>query len=83
MSCKPLTFRNIDRDKFRRVRARIRAQAEVSVKGDSGIATNDGMSANFSYDEAAQTLTIQCIEKPVYFSEALIADKITALVGTA
>ena len=81
-ACKPVVFQNIARDKFNAVRARIRAQADVSVLGDSGSAQGNGFAASWIYDEPNQVLTIQCTDKPWFVSESLIADKIRALVTT-
>jgi hypothetical protein len=78
--CRPLTFKNIPRERFLAIRARIRAQAEVSILGDTGTASGNGFSASWSYDEAAQTLTIECTEKPFFAPESLVLDKIRALV---
>jgi len=81
MSCEPLTFKNISREKFQAVRARIRAQAEVvSIAGDMGTAEGNGFKAQWTYDEPNQTLTIQCLQKPFFVSESLVADKIHVLV---
>jgi hypothetical protein len=81
-ACKPVTFKNITRERFQAIRARIRAQADVSVAGDMGTASGNGFAASWIYDEAAQTLSIQCTEKPWFVSEGLVADKIRALVTT-
>jgi hypothetical protein len=81
-ACKPVTFQNITRERFQAVRARIRAQADVSVMGDMGTASGNGFTATWTYNEADQTLSIQCTEKPWFISEGLVADKIRALVTT-
>jgi hypothetical protein len=81
-ACKPITFQNIPRERFQAIRARIRAQADVSVMGDTGTASGNGFTATWTYDEAAQTLSIQCTDKPFFISEGLVADKIRALVTT-
>ena len=78
--CKPLVFQNISRPRFQNIRARIRAQAEVSVDGDTGTAQGNGFGASWAYDEATQTLTIQCTKKPFFVPESMVADKIYALV---
>ena len=82
MAFKPVTFKNITREHFQAIRARIRAQADVSVVGDTGTASGNGFEASWNYDEPSQTLTIQCTKKPFWVSDGLVADKITALVTT-
>ena len=79
-ACKPITFTGITREKFEAVCAQIEAQGHVVVVGDSGHASGNGFTAQWTYSEPAQTLIIQCTDKPFYVPESLVADKITALV---
>ena len=80
MPCNPIVFQNIPRDRFQAIRARIRALADVSVTGDTGTAEGNGFKAHWSYDEANLTLEIQCLKKPRFMPERLVAEKIRALV---
>ena len=80
MACKPITFTKITRDHYLAIRARIRAEAEVTISGDCGIATGNGFQAQWTYRETEQTLEIQCLSKPFFISEALVAEKIRELV---
>lgn len=80
-ACKPITFQRIDRLKFKAVRARINAQADnTSQSDDAGTAEGSGFSASYSYDDKAQTLTIQCTDKPFFIPESLVEAKIRSLV---
>ncbi len=79
-ACKPVTFKNISRMKFKAVRARINAQADIVGSGDTGTARGNGYTAVWTYDEAAQTLVIECTEKPFFVPEGLVIGKIQALV---
>jgi hypothetical protein len=81
-ACKPVTFQNITRERFQAIRARIRAQADTAVMGDTGVASGNGFTATWTYSDPNQTLSIQCTDKPWFVSEALVADKIRALVTT-
>lgn len=81
MACKPITFTGISRDHFLAIRARIRAQADVEIAGDCGTATGNGFTAQWSYSEPNQSLEIQCMSKPFFISEGIVAGKIRDLVN--
>ena len=78
--CAPVSFKNISRLKFQAIRARINAQAEMTVMGDIGTATGNGFTAQWNYSEPDQALTITCTQKPWFVSEGLVRDKIQQLV---
>lgn len=78
--CRPITFRNISRLKFKAIRARITAQSDVVSDGDTGTATGYGCKAEWAYNEAEQALTIHCTEKPRMIPEDVIEGKIRSLV---
>ena len=80
MACKPITFYSITRDRFQAIRARIRAQADVQLLGDTGTASGNGFTATWDYDEPTHALTIQCTAKPFFISEGIVAGKIRDLV---
>ncbi len=79
-ACRPVVFNNVKREHFLAVRARIRAQADVQVLGDTGTAAGNGITAKWEYDEPSQTLTIQCLTKPFWISEGIVAAGIRDLV---
>ena len=82
--CRPVTvvFRETPRLRFHAFRARIRVQAvNTIVLGDTGSATGDGdLKLTWTYDEAAQTLTVSCIERPYWRSAAYVEMKIRGVV---
>jgi hypothetical protein len=80
MACRALTFKDISRVRFQAIRARINAQADLTLAGDSGTAVGSGFTAQFNYSEQEQTLTIQCLSKPFLVPESLVNDKIQSLV---
>jgi len=78
---KPISFSKITRRKYLAVRARIHAQADAtSICGDTGTASGFGYSAQWTYSEPDQTLSIQCTSKPFFVPEGLVIAKIQALV---
>jgi hypothetical protein len=71
--------------KYQAIRARIRAQAsELIIEGDTGTAGGKTplgqVKFSWSYDEPSQTLTVQCLQKPMLVSEATVASKIRDLM---
>jgi len=84
-ACKPFTYSKITRQRFLAIRARIYAQATTTkILGDTGSATGQTslgqMTAEWSYDESSQTLTVTVVQKPFLLSENLLSDKMLALV---
>jgi hypothetical protein len=80
-ACRPVIFKNVSRRKFKAVRARIYAQADTTrIDGDTGSASGFGYTAEWTYNEAEQTLAIQCTDKPFFVPEGLVIGKIQALV---
>jgi hypothetical protein len=84
-SCQPVKFANVSRLKYQAIRARIRAQASsLTIDGDSGTASGSTplgkVAFSWSYDEAGQTLTVQCTSKPMLVSEATVAAKLRDLM---
>jgi hypothetical protein len=69
------------------IRARVNAQAtSMTTDGDTGTATGGSplgqISSSFSYDEAAQTLTVTCLKKPFLVSDGLFQSKMQDLVDS-
>jgi hypothetical protein len=75
-------FRETPRTRFLAFRARIRMQAmNTIVLGDTGSATGeDGLKLSWIYDEAAQTLTVTCVERAWFQSAAWVEKRIRGVV---
>jgi hypothetical protein len=85
MACNPIVFQNISRERFLAIRARIRAQAaEVEIDGDTGTASGNTplgrVKLAWVYDGSGQTFTVQCLAKPMFVSESVVATKIHGLM---
>lgn len=81
--CRPveIVFRDVNRERFKRFRARVRVEAvEVIVTGDMGTASDSGVKLGWVYDEPAQTLTVTCTEHPWFMREVTVMLRIRALM---
>jgi hypothetical protein len=52
----------------------------MTLAGNSGYASADGVTINWNYDPTSQVLVLQCLQKPWYVPESLVDDKLDALV---
>jgi hypothetical protein len=78
---KPQVFRNVSLLQYHAIRQRIEAQAsDVEYVGNTGTASGHGYTAQWSYDAARETLTIECTGKPLLAPDGYVEDKILALV---
>jgi len=60
----------------------VTAQAQgLGLAGESGSTQFQGMGFSWSYDRAAEVLTIQCTEKPMFVPCSMIEARIRGLVG--
>lgn len=76
-----ITFTGITRERFNQIVARIEAQiGNVGTVGDSGEASKEGFEVKWSFDERSAILTVQCVKKPLFFTEGLVDAKIRQLV---
>ena len=76
----PIVFHNVSRLKFFAIRARLRAQAERMEWTDNTVlASGDGLATDWSYDEAAQSLTV-VYSKPWWRSDGYVTAKVQGLV---
>ena len=84
MVCKAITFPGITRERFEAIRARLVEQAQgrasIEVAGDTGNASGDGVKVEWCYSEPLQALTLQCVSKPFFVLESVVADKLRSFV---
>jgi hypothetical protein len=76
-----VSFDGIDRLRYQAIRARIRAQAfEVRCTGDAGSATSNGVEIAWEYIEADSRLVFNCVKRPWWVQESLVARRIRDLM---
>ena len=79
MSCPAITLEGISPEKYSTLIATALAQG-LAIAGPTGSTSYQGMSFTWAYEEAAETLTLQCTEKPFFVPCSIIESKIRALV---
>ena len=79
--CDPIEFENVTPEKFASLEDKAMAAAGIAVSGDTGEATAEGVTIQWSYDRASQKLTMQCTKKPFVIPCSLIDGKISEIVG--
>jgi hypothetical protein len=81
MSCDALVFTKVDATKFACVAKNVAAEVGVPIDGPAGTQTKGGFTVTWNFDEAAGSLTIQCLDSPFGVPCVLINSKIKGLVG--
>jgi hypothetical protein len=59
------------------------AAAGLPISGDTGSATTMGVTIQWVYDAAAETLTITCTDAPFFVPCSTVSSKVTELVEGA
>ena len=77
-ACDPLTFADVSPEKWDYLKAKIAAEG-YAVAGDTGEATDKGVTLTWAYDAAARTLTIHCTKHPMLLPCVLVNAKIRSL----
>jgi hypothetical protein len=78
--CDAQTFSGITQEHFDRLAQKAQSALAITISGDAGSASRDGITIAWDYDRASQTLTIQCTEKPFFPTCGMIASQIQSLV---
>jgi hypothetical protein len=78
-SCAAQTFPGISPDQFACVLQKVN-ESGISISGNSGSASKDGITIAWEFDPVTQTLSIQCTASPFYVSCGTINSKIHDLV---
>jgi hypothetical protein len=63
--CAAQTFSNITSDKWLLLQTKA-AQNNIKITGDAGQTTQQGFTFRWQYDAMSATLTIQCMEHPIW-----------------
>lgn len=78
--CPPMTFDGLTPDRYAQLLLKAAAQG-LPITGDSGSTTYQGIDVTWGYDPAAQTLTIECTNKPFFVPCSMIEQKIRATLA--
>ena len=64
MACDPLSYAGVDASKWETLRGTIEDKYGIRIDSEEGDAKERGFSLRWAYDSSAETLEIQCLEKP-------------------
>jgi len=78
MSCPAIELTGITAEKYQSLLATAKAQG-LDLTGETGSTTFQSMDFAWTYDSAAQSLAIQCTNKPIFVPCSMIESRIRAL----
>ncbi len=79
-ACQEQVFNGVTQSRWDCIKQTIKNATRVEITTDSGSASQSGFTFQWNFNAAAQSLTIQCMEKPVFFPCESIEARITAIV---
>jgi hypothetical protein len=79
-SCPPIIFEAMTAEKYAALLQTAQSQG-LAISGLSGSTSYQGMSFTWSYDSVAESLTLQCTEKPMFIPCSMIESRIRSVVG--
>jgi hypothetical protein len=80
-ACAKLTYNNVSRTAFDRMKKVAESQYHVIVHDDSGCATQSGFTVCWKYIENSQTFSIQCTDSPFFAPCSIINSTINDVVA--
>lgn len=79
MACDPLRYSGVDASTWAEARQTISSEYGMSIDSEQGEDSKSGFTLTWTYDPSAQTLEIQCLEKPFLVPCGVISKRIGAL----
>ena len=76
MACDPLSYSGVDASSFASLKETIEREYGIRIDSDEGEAAQRGFTLKWAYEPAAQTLEIQCLEKPFIAPCSVVNDYI-------
>jgi len=74
-------YENITPQRLAVIEARAQQELGISISGNEGTATKNGITIGWVYDRSGQTLTVGDTRKPWYVPESKIDEELTGLVN--
>ena len=81
MACEPQTFTGVSPQLWTTMQGEVRRQLGITVTANSGEASEKGFTIAWTYDPAAQALTITCLNKPFFVPCGVINGQISKLIA--
>jgi hypothetical protein len=79
VACDPLRYDGVDASKWAQAQETIGSEYGISVDSERGEQSKSGFTLKWIYDSAAQTLEIQCLDKPFLIPCGVVNNRIAAL----
>ncbi len=79
-ACPQIVATGINPEKYQTLLATAKAQG-LDLTGQTGSTSYQGLDFTWTYDIAAESLTIQCTGKPIFVPCSMIESRIRALLG--
>lgn len=79
MACPNQTFTNVSQTQFDRLAEKAKT-AGIMIDGQTGQASANGVTVRWNFDEATQTLEIQCTDSPFFLPCHIIDAKLREIV---
>lgn len=79
-ACPEILATGVTPEKYQTLLATAKAQG-LDLTGETGTTTYQGLDFTWTYDDDAETLTIQCTAKPIFVPCSMIESRIRALLG--
>jgi len=76
-----LIYENITPPRLAAIEARAQHDLGISINGNEGTATKNGITISWVYDPSGQTLTVGDTRKPWYVPESKIDEELMGLVN--
>lgn len=76
-----MIYKNITAQRLAAIEARAQQDLGISISGNEGTATKNGIAISWVYNPSDQTLTVGDTRKPWYVPESKIDEELTELVN--
>ena len=83
MACDPQTFDQVTPQAWTLMQSEVQRQLGITLTTNSGEASAKGFTVGWTYDPAAQALTITCLDKPFFVPCGVINAQVAKAVDEA
>jgi hypothetical protein len=83
MACDALNFTGVDAEQWAAAKETINRKYGIDIETENGEKSKSGFKLRWAYDPAAQTLEIQCLDKPFVFPCGVVNGQIASLADDA
>jgi hypothetical protein len=83
MACDALRFSGVDAEKWAAAKETISGKYGMAIDSEKGEQSKSGFKLRWAYDRDAQTLEIQCLDKPFVFPCGVVNGQINSLAQQA